>query len=357
MKIIWKLNFLTCCLIFIGNLGLAQTVSETFKQTFAYQQGEQIDIRNIYGKIKINHWEKDSVSVVVNATVKGKDKEAAEKNYSRVKIELKKDGKIISGITEMEGSMVKNLITSGDDFDIDYELFLPTTSDLSVTLRKGKFETEKLSCKAKLNLTDSELTIEEITENVSFDLNNATVKIEKLGYAFFALSSSTVTVDKADKIDINSTNSSSTVELGEVLELYLDSKNDKIGVRKLNKISGTFSFSKVNILDLSEQADLNMTNGSFLAENIQKEFTNIKLVGKSTDIDLSFAKGASLQADIKGKSEKLTIPESGYLSVGYADKKKKMMKITGYLGENEAAQAKLDITEPSGSVTIKLKER
>nr|MBX2841415.1 hypothetical protein [Flammeovirgaceae bacterium] len=202
---------------------------------------------------------------------------------------------------------------------------------------------------------DSELIIGEIKENVSFNLNNANVKIEKLGYGFFALSSSTVTVEKANKIDINSTNSTSTVQLGEVLELYLDSKNDKIEVRELGKISGSFSFSKITIINLAGQADLNMTNGSIIAENIQKKFSTIKLNGKSTDIELSFAKASSLQVDIKGKSEKLTIPDSGYLSVGYADSKKKVMKITGYFGENEAAESKLDITEPNGSVTIKMK--
>ncbi|MBX2842723.1 MAG: hypothetical protein KTR26_13210, partial [Flammeovirgaceae bacterium] len=154
MKNNWKLKVLVVFLFFTGNYCLAQRVSENFKQTFSYQQGEQIDIRNIYGKIAVSHWEKDSVSIVVNVLAKGKNKEVAEKNYNRIKIDLKKEGKIISGITQVQGSMVKNLITSADDYTIDYELFLPTTSNLSITLRKGEFLAEKLDCKTKLDITD-----------------------------------------------------------------------------------------------------------------------------------------------------------------------------------------------------------
>src|ERR1700722_16678290 len=175
--------------------------SKTYSKSYPIDGNDRIKLTNQYGKIQVNTWDRHEVKVDVVIKAQAEDEGAAQKLLDGVHITDGKDGDDVSFRTEIErigggfrfwdfGNNKKHKV------EIDYTVYMPARTDLSVEDSYGGIELPDLSGKVKISLSYGSVSAQNLSNpNNEIEGSYGNMKLASLGGAKLDCSYTDIGID------------------------------------------------------------------------------------------------------------------------------------------------------------------
>ena len=304
--------------------------TKSYSKSYNIDANDKIQIENKFGKVTVNTWAKNEVKVDVEIKAYANEDADAQKLLDQVNIKDSKDNNNVSFTTTIGdedhknnfwGTWTSNGKTTIRKTVVNYVVYMPAKSSLSLTNSYGAVILPQLSGKVTLRNSWGNLTAKALT-NPDNDIvvRYGAADIESLVGSDLKVSYGSLNLQSADRL--NADISSSPAKIGTI------STSGTINVRYgdglqivnlgkgLKTLSVNSSFAPVKLSSLSnDNADFDVTvhNGGFSYDN------GISVISKSpSDDQHRWSTTQTYKGHVgKGSSDKVITIKSNYSSVKF----------------------------------------
>lgn len=368
MRSVYSLLLLLCSLSVFANIKPKDDTreSKSYERSFKVAPDSYLEVKNKYGQIIINTWDKDLIQINAEVTAHGKNYSDARKLLSRVDIDFSQTGLYLSVETMLDrkSGFFKELWNNVSDYsktllsktklEIDYTIYMPSSVSLELENKFGDLYLNEFKGKCDINITHGNLRANVIHGSSHIEVGYGDVRIKEFKSGVLNLKTTDASIQSLGEVTLNS--SSSYLSIKKADQLSLDSRGDKsLRIEEVNRIKGKSLFSKLELEQVNKSIDLNMNYGELKAGSVAFSFSKIDLEGKYTDVSLQFAPDTYLQANITAKEDQLSLPLEGIsLDRNYEDEKKRYVNLKGTMGQKNNYPGYLFINSQGGDVSIRL---
>ncbi|MEM9859672.1 MAG: DUF4097 family beta strand repeat-containing protein [Bacteroidota bacterium] len=368
MRSVYSLLLLLCSLSVFANIKPKDDTreSKSYERSFKVAPDSYLEVKNKYGQIIINTWDKDLIQINAEVTAHGKNYSDARKLLSRVDIDFSQTGLYLSVETMLDrkSGFFKELWNNVSDYsktllsktklEIDYTIYMPSSVSLELENKFGDLYLNEFKGKCDINITHGNLRANVIHGSSHIEVGYGDVRIKEFKSGVLNLKTTDASIQSLGEVTLNS--SSSYLSIKKADQLSLDSRGDKsLRIEEVNRIKGKSLFSKLELEQVNKSIDLNMNYGELKAGSVAFSFSKIDLEGKYTDVSLQFAPDTYLQANITAKEDQLSVPLEGIsLDRNYEDEKKRYVNLKGTMGQKNNYPGYLFINSQGGDVSIRL---
>jgi hypothetical protein len=360
-----KLRLLLLLAAFSVLLVVAQAQTFTrqrhISRSFEVVPNTNVQVINKYGDIQVIPWEKDSVRIEADVTVKARQAAKADKILAAIDFNFFALGNFIDARTvfsDNQNTFWKDMVTvagqminTGNNLEIDYKVYMPAKADLILDNKFGNIYIESLIGNADIKLSHGDLQARDFSGFVKLTLDFCSATMQDIKSAEFAINYSDISLHKADRINL--TSRSSTIVFDDVNAIDLSSRRDEISVKSINSINGDSYFSNIRINQFNATATLILKYGGIKISNISHNFSTIHLDTENANLLLNFDQGASYKADFSYDA-KTKLSLSPAMSAQF--KKEVLNAKLGTVHSNgtvgKAGTSMVFISAKSGSLTI-----
>ena len=113
------------------------------------------------------------------------------------------------------------------------------------------------------------------------------------------------------------------------------------------------SFSKLEVEEIVESVDLQMSYSDVEIEHMPFSFSLVRISGKTSDIDITFDPNSFIEVDIKANEDGLHLPLTD-LNKTYVDEKKRIVRLKGTFGTKKNYIGNVYIDVLDGDITLSL---
>ena len=312
------------CTAYNGEEGLTEKASKRVKFEAKTERNVEVRLTNKYGKITIVSWEKDSVKLTAEISAVAKTKDEAEKIVQRVYLEPVYDEKYFILTTEITekasgnviSQLIDNLVEKGKEaidktnIEINLTVMMPERGKLILNNKYGDIGFERnFKGNLQLTLAYGNLHASNLPPFANLNLQSCKAFINSVQNGRIALKYGTLNLKSADRLYLES--SSSEINIDEIKDLDIDSRNDDFDVIVLHSFTGKTSLSKVFVQEMKQKARLEMQGGSFKIRTLKPTFEWIDIQSKSTDIKITPEENLAYQLDISGTPTEVISNEAG----------------------------------------------
>lgn len=360
-----KLSVLFLGLVLVIYHGNGQTYSEIKKiiRSFPVNPETRLDISNKYGKIQVAQWEKDSVRLEIEVSIKSSSLGKLEKIMDNIDIEFtgtnyyviantrfgNTNSAFFTDLMDLSGA----IIPSKNQVEINYMVMAPSFMNVNLSNKFGNIYLDDMSGNVTVSLSNGDIKINRLDGESNINVNFGNGIINYLKDAKLNLSYADFDIRNAGQINLTSKSSKIRIERIEILKT--ESARDKYFISEINNLFGESYFSDLQIYKLNKEADFTSRYGDFTADSVAMNFSFINLQSEYTDIDMTFNQNSSYMIEIIHNPEvTLRIPAN------FPDLK----KVTGSSGEinisgrigNPNSSSRVEITAPK-KCTIAINQR
>jgi len=336
------------------------TESKRIERIFPVSSSTSVEIINKYGKIHIVSWEKDSVGIDIELTVKSNNLSKLNNIIDNIDFDFTSTdyyviaetefGRRYNSLFESIKDLAETIILSDNVVGIDYTVQVPKNIELKINNKYGDVYIDDHVGDLRLNLSNGDLKANELTGNTVINLEIGDGVINYIQDGKLDIAYSEFEVKRAEKLNLFCR--SSKVDIGEVNDLTLNSRRDKLFINSTKTLSGETYFSDVYVYDMTSELNFTMKYGSLNMEHIQPGFSFLNINSNYTDINLTFDSGCSYMVDVNHTNATFTYPEkSGVIEEKVIDKDEKEMNTYGKIGNAETS-SKVRVTALKGTITI-----
>jgi len=304
--------FIACCiapshpaLAIVGNVSLVSEAalvkirfevekSRKISKVFKVGTNDKLDIENKFGKVHINTWDKNEISVEVTMIARANNEENAQKLLDKMDVKISQSGEVIAFKTELESNHYKGK----QGFEINYTVSMPKGNPLRIKNSFGDAYLADYTGTADLSVGYGSLKTAHLSGNgnnvkVSFGSGN----LSSLRGGKLDVSYSHLKLGSSETLDLKS--DFSDVEIEQVKDLTVRSKYGSLKLGVVNSIGGNSSFSDFGIKELESKLDMKVQYcGDFKVAKIAKAFRSVSIAGQFSSFDLRFENNASFAIDV-----------------------------------------------------------
>jgi hypothetical protein len=350
--------------------GLAEKASKKVKFESKTERSVEVRLTNKYGKINVVSWDKDSVKLIADISAVAKTKDEAEKIVQRVYLEPVYDEKyfiLTTEITERAGGnvisqLIDNLVEKGKEaidktnVEINLTLMMPERGKLILNNKYGDIGFEKnFKGNLQVTLAYGNLNAVDLPPFANLNLQSSKVFVNSIQNGRVALKYGVLNLKNANRLYLES--HSSEINIDEIRDLDIDSRNDDFDIIIAQSITGKTSLSKVFVQEMKQKARLEMQGGSFKIRILKNSFEWIDLQSKSTDIKITPEENLAYQLDVSGTPTEV-ISNNGSTKPNTNDNKNKISGLMqGFDNTNKSNPLNLNMnfgSNPSGSGSKKV---
>lgn len=288
MKNLRKQTILFLFLMAASVMLFGQELSKNYSESFEVNEDVKLTLRNKYGNLTIEAWDKNQVTIDVEITVDARNQKDSQRILDKISVEMSGSSTSVSAKTEFGG----NLNCKNCEFSIDYNIKMPmkTMLDLknefgnayisdiegmsSVDVRYGNLEMGKVLGK------DSQIQVKFGNGEIDY-LKSGNVQIE---YGNFELG-------KAEYLSIDT--KFSGVEIGEVSELNMDSEYDGLEIGSVDILQLDAAFTGMEIGEIFTKAEIESSYGGIEIDRVAGGFSLIDIETEFGGVELSVSSTAS----------------------------------------------------------------
>ena len=361
MNLIKILLFVFAGLIFPSHVFAQFTETKEINKKYAVSPETRIEISNKYGKVELNTWDKDSVTVNIKIRVEEKKLSKLEKLIDQIDFDFTDSQHFLiirtnvgENMSTLEKEFMKfkeTLLQSGSNMQIDYTVWLPATNNLKVENKFGDIFIGDFKSEVEIDLSNGNLKAHDFENRLSLILNFADATINQINSARIECNYSDLYIKKAETLRISS--KSSDLEIAELNDLNADSRRDKFRIRRVDLIEATGSFSNFRINELTDRLTMRVEYGDIDIQKTAADFSNFLIESKSTDINLYFDSNSQFGFEIthtKADVELCTQMEIEEKTV--LDEKEGKTRLKGNFGTEKNSKTRLFINASSGEVNV-----
>lgn len=364
MKYIFRYKILIYCLLgsFINGIVYAQSIEKTnhITKVYSIDPSARIEVSNKYGNIHINTWEKDSVKINIEYTIKAKDSKRFKKAEESLDFDFIETAHYVIARTKFLSSgkeLFRDLSSaisnsSNSSITVNYEMFVPPNSRLNITNKYGDVYTEDLSGDVAFDLGYGIFKAHDFFGHAALTLNNCQASINSVSVGIISLNYSKLILSEAGSIKLNSKSSQTNIHT--IDAITLDGKSDEITLENCGKANIAGNFSKFTVSNLSGNLNAITKYGNldlYFAKNYSGAVT---LNTKYTDINLRiFSQTKQINTEIRHQRSKLAYPST---FVNLKEEKLSASDViyhsSGTIGNGAANNSTLNIGMESGELSI-----
>ena len=302
-------KILSIILLFITTAAFAQVEkTKEVNRTFKVTPNTSLRIDNRYGKVHIDTWDKNEITVDIKVTVTKRSNSRAQEILDKIDFSISETPSAVSIETNINGS-----INTGrdDDFSIDYKVNMPKSNPLYVSHRYGSFYLDDFAGKLELEIKYASMKVQEVTGKAYIELAYGSGQIESLTNGELEISYSKMSVGSIGNMDVIS--KYSNVQFDRTGMLYLENKYGDINIGEAVGIEGAVKYGGLKVDKLSKVLIMETKYGSGVdIDWISKDFERIRLRSGYAASSLYFEKGFSANFSGNFKYCNLRYPESDF---------------------------------------------
>lgn len=343
-------------------------IQKDYNQSFSSGDVQRLEIENKYGDVIVNVWKNDSVKIVAEVEAFGKNQELVNKEIQRVDINIRQIGSMVSAITSFQqaktrgflGDLLSDLedvsksLVGNSKLSINYEVWMPENLSLTVSNKYGDVFIGRTTADTRVTLAHGDLRADQMTGAVYLDHSFGKHRINQVGEANLTLKGVTSDISEASILIFES--SSSQIFIGKTEEIRLDNRNDKILIDEAEVVSGKGSFTDLTVKKLSQNARLDFSYGEVYLDQILKNFSEIRINGKSTDINLIINQGSYIKTYLEGDQSQMILPNSMFAIKNAPVENTDRVALSGMVGNTQNETSDLYIVADQGSLIISIEE-
>jgi hypothetical protein len=290
-----------------------EKASKKVQHNLKVERSVEVRLTNKYGKINVSSWDKDSIKLMIEVSAVAKTKEEAEKILQRVhtepvfdekyfilttEISEKQGGNVISQFIDDLTDKAKSLIDK-TNVEINLTILIPERAKLNINNKYGDVSFEKnFKGNLQLTLAYGNLSAGDLPPFANLNLQSGKAFVGSVQNSRIALKYGELNLRNADRLYLES--SSSEINIDEIKDLDVDSRNDDFDIITAYSLTGKTSLSKVFVQEMHQKARLEMQGGSFKVRTLKPSFEWIDIQSKSTDIKITPEESLVYQLDISG---------------------------------------------------------
>ena len=293
-------------------------VRKTIHHEFPLNNNSTVKLYNKYGAMNVHTWDKQEVHIDVEIIVNSSSKSNAELQLKHIEIQVHNQDdylKVATVLTAQNKRWWTNIWGScKSELVINYDVFVPKTSNLIAENKYGDTNIEDLDNDLKATVKHGNLTTRNINGSVGLTLGygktimgeignlDAEVKysemyIQSVKNVNLTSKNSDLTIDKAYRMNITSNYDS--YQLGDIGELVNQGKYDSFKIDAAKSIEIVSKYTTVKTLYLEKSLDAEMSYGSINVNEVSQVFDHAVIDSKNTDIYLDL--DVDFQYEIEGK--------------------------------------------------------
>ncbi|MEZ4810239.1 MAG: hypothetical protein R2819_07750 [Allomuricauda sp.] len=291
--------------------------SKRWDKTFDLSPNGKVHIENKYGNVVINGWAKNQVKVSVTIQVNHRKDDSAEKLMDRIQpkaVQASNFLQLISEIKDRDANIFAKYFSKANPFDfdksnvqIDYEVYLPSNAELSITNKFGDIIIDSWTGDLETDLQHGDIWINGDISTAKVDMRFGKFNARKLDYGNIKMDNGTIDVKNAQKLKIIS--SGSDIRLDDIADLELYSSKDEVELETIGSLRGDFKFSNVDIANVTNELFLTLRIAEVDIHRVVKSDADINIVQESSEINLDVS---GLSFDFKATLEQglLRVPKT-----------------------------------------------
>ncbi|QHT68889.1 hypothetical protein GXP67_20665 [Rhodocytophaga rosea] len=324
-------------------------LSKKISRSFNVSASDKLAIDNRYGKVHINTWDKNEITVNIEILARASSDSRAQEILDMITVDEEKTGGLISFKTRIGKNSGNNNWGKKSGYTINYTVSMPKKNPLQVKNMYGDMYLADYSGNGDISLSYGSMKLGRLSgENtVKLAYGSGSNSIAQLKQGSLDLAYSKLTLEETDKLDLN--NSYSDINISRAGNLTMESKYGSVEIGSVNAVEGSSGYSGFRIGSLADKLDLNLRYCSgFKIGNISPKFNSITLDGNYSSFDLNFAKNASFNFDVDLQYADLQV-DKDQVVYKVVEKRNTSSKYEGKYGKSNA-QGMVKIASRYGSV-------
>ncbi len=259
MKKLLTIAIISVCILLQTIETFAWTDKRVEKEKKEHKQytvpdGGKLFIDNTYGKVHINTWDKNEITIDITVTAKAKNDEQAQEILDRISFSAsgEEGGRNVFCKTVL-ATQKHNIEQSS--MQIDYVINAPKKNALDIINKYGDVFLADFSGKLNMHVSYGGLDMQTITggdKNIKVAYGSAMVSSIESGS--FDISYTNLTIESAGKIDV--TNKFGNSNITSVQNLSIDQKYGNVETGTVGHITGTIDYANLEIAELQTSANL-----------------------------------------------------------------------------------------------------
>lgn len=286
----------------------AQTYTENknILKSYKVYPGTILEINNKYGKIELTTWNKDSVRIEANLSIKANSASKVMKLRNTINFDFSATSHYIVAKTVFGGpsnsvlnelrDLAESIVSGGSEVKIDYSVTTPKNINLRLTNKYGDVYADDIQGDIQLIVSNGGIKANDISGNVSIELAFGDGYVNKIDQGRLILSYANFSLKESGRLTLES--KSSKISIGNVESLKIQSKRDKLQLGSVKVLIGESYFSDVVVSTLVEELNITSKFGHLTLDNIKRGFSFINITSELTDMDFFFERNSTFQYDI-----------------------------------------------------------
>ena len=351
------MTFLVLCGTLFGQV----RQERDFNQVFPSSADDKIEVINKYGEVIVRTWDLDSVRFDVIVRAEGKNSDVVNKSMQRVDVRFRKVGSIISAVTQVSkgrgffNSVMSEVegVVGNNKLKIDYQIWMPKGVLLSVENKFGDVYLSDLNGEVDLDVSHGDIKAGDLTKTLRIKHSFGKASFGKVDESILTLRGSEIAFEEAKSLNFES--GSSEIRIDKVNTVQFNSRNDKIRLLDVEEVICEGSFTDITIDRLRGSSRLDFSYGDIYLSRIEKDFDQVDITGKSTDINLILNQASYIKAVIKGPEDRMILPNS-MLLLTKEQFEDGIISLTGDVGNTNIAHSQLMVDAEGGELIVSIKE-
>ncbi|MCX6235740.1 MAG: DUF4097 family beta strand repeat-containing protein [Bacteroidetes bacterium] len=327
----------------------SEKFTKNIKKEFTVNSDALLSVKNKYGKIHCNNWEKMAVSVEVTISVEAGNEQKAQRIFDHISIDISGSNAMVKA----ETSISENWSGKDDsqNFSIDYEIYMPKSLEVALDNKFGDIFIDQVEGPLTIDLSYGNMEanrIQNTSNTLSIKFSDAVIKYMKSGKV--ELKYSELTLAESGDLKLDTKFSTVNIDVADVAGVMSQYDTYKIG--KVNLLNSDSKFSDIEIETLNVHGELESQYGDIEIGYIPSSFNDIIINNRFGDVQLNFSRDANylVNATIKFGSleypknlSKISVREEDYVSTTYK----------GYVGSQSDPRSIVKIESTNASVILK----
>ena len=293
MKSTFKIAFLLFLIPLVSfannDKKLKQEKSKTIKKQYSVDRNATVNIDNKYGNINITTWNKNSVEITVVITVKGNSLSSVEKKLSRINVDFNASSNLVSAKTKFDNSSSSWNFwgkSNNTSYKVNYTVKMPVSNNVKLNNDYGNILINEINGTTNINCDYGKLIIGDLNNsnnNINIDYtSSSTINFMKSGS--INADYSKLTVDKTDKVKINS--DYSNINIGTVNTVTYNADYGSITVDDVNDIKGNSDYANIRLGTVSKNLNIKADYGSIKIKELAIGFNKAEVTSEYAGITI-----------------------------------------------------------------------
>lgn len=344
-----KFNIALLTFVFLAATSFARNeeFSKEINKSFDVDKNATLIVKNKFGLVHCENWDKSSISIKVTITVDASSQEKAEKYFDKIDITLTGNRSEVKAITEFGNNAFKN----NSNISVDYLIYMPASASVDITNKFGEVILNEVQGTSDIYVAYGSLRAKRLLgESNKLKMSfSEDCFIGYLNSGDIVLKYSDLEVSEVKNVSLET--GFSELKIGTAEVITLESGYDDLYIGTVRDLDLESDFSEMEIRNVKQRLVVDYSYGELNVKQIDKDFLLIDLDSSFGEASIGIEEGASFKLIATIKMGEFEFPEEkARLSV--VDLSFSSNKYEGVIGGDENTESKVIVAASHSEVSL-----